>query len=118
MFTFPSIPRPSKEEWDHLEPESLCHNILELCTVYASANVKTEWDMHIGDTLVASGEEGVMGSAEHVQIRATSNKKPIVEPPPRRNIHYVNIPSKRLLDKVDQDRKMTVAELRAALWSR
>ncbi len=56
----------------------------------------------------------VTGSAAHVQIRALFNKKPTAKPPPRRNIHYVIIPSKRLLDKVDQDRKMTVAELCAA----
>jgi hypothetical protein len=45
----------SKEEWDHLE--SLCHYILELCTVYASADVKSKWDLHIGDMLVAAEEE-------------------------------------------------------------
>ena len=88
MFTFPSIPMPSKEEWVHLE--SLCHNILELCTVYARADVKTDGDRHIGGMLVAAEEEGVTGSAAHVQIRALFNKKPTPEPPPRRNFLYVN----------------------------
>ena len=33
IFTFPSIPVPTKEEWNHVE--SLRPNILELCTVFA-----------------------------------------------------------------------------------
>jgi hypothetical protein len=112
MFTFPCIPMQTKEEWDHLE--SLCPNILELCTVFASADVKTAWDLHIGDILEAAEEEGVTGSAAHVQIRALFDKKPTAKAPPCRNIAYVIIPSKSLLDKIDPDRKMTVAELRAA----
>ena len=32
MFTFPSLPVPTKEEWNHVE--SLRPNILELCTVF------------------------------------------------------------------------------------
>jgi hypothetical protein len=49
------IRMPTKEEWDH--------NILELCTVFASADVKTAWDLHIGDMLGAAKEEGVTGAA-------------------------------------------------------
>ncbi len=74
MFTFPSIPMPTKEEWDHLQ--RLCPNILELRTVFASADVKTAWDLHIGDILGAAKDENVTGAAAHVQIRALFNTKP------------------------------------------
>ena len=38
MFTFPVIPVPIKEEWNHVA--SLRPNILELCTVFARPDVK------------------------------------------------------------------------------
>jgi hypothetical protein len=113
MFTFPSIPMPIKMEWDHLE--SLDPNILELATVYASADVKTAWDLHIGDILGADKDEGVTGATAHVQIRALFDAKPTAKAPPRRNISYFIIPSKSLIDRIDPERKMTAAECRAAL---
>ena len=112
MMTFPSIPMPTKEEWDHLQ--RLCPNILELCSVFASADVKTAWDLHIGDILGAAKDEGVPGAAAHVQIRALFNAKPTAKAPARRNISYIIILSKSLLDKIDPGRTMTAAECRAA----
>ena len=52
MFTFPSLPVPTKEEWNHVE--SLRPNILELCTVFARADIKAAWDLHIQEILEAS----------------------------------------------------------------
>jgi hypothetical protein len=86
MFTFPSIPMPTKKEWDHLQRPLACPNILELCTVFASADVKTAWDLFIGDILGAAKDEGVTGAAAHVQIRALFDNKPTAKAPPRRNI--------------------------------
>ncbi len=54
MFTFPSLPVPTKEDWNHVE--SLRPNILELCTVFARPDVKVAWDLHIHDILEAAEE--------------------------------------------------------------
>ena len=68
MFTFPSLPVPTKEEWNHVE--SLRPNILELCTVFARPEIKAAWDLHISEMLEAAEEEGVEITSAHVQIRA------------------------------------------------
>ena len=115
MFTFPSIPVPTKEEWNHVE--SLRPNILELCTVFARPDIKAAWDLHIQDMLEAAEEEGVADSAAHVQIRALFNKTRNTKAPPRTNISYIIMPSMSLLNKIDSDpaRKMTAAECREAI---
>ena len=81
----------------------------------ASADVKTAWDLHIGDMLGAAKDQGVSGAAAHVQIRALFNAKPTAKAPSRRNISYIIMPSKSLLDQIDPERTMTAAECRAAL---
>ena len=113
MFTFPSIPVPTKEEWIHVD--SLRPNILELCTVFARPDVKAAWDVHIHDIREAAEEEGVLDSPAHVQIRALFNKKPTAKAPPRTNISYIIIPATDLLDKIDLDRKMTAVECLEAI---
>ena len=72
MFSFPSIPVPTKEEWNHVQ--SLRSNSLELCTVFARPDLKASWGSHIHDMLEAAEEESVLDSAAHVQIRALFNK--------------------------------------------
>ena len=54
MYTFPSIPVPTKEEWNHVQ--SLRPNILELCTVFARPDAKAAWNSHIQEMLVAAGD--------------------------------------------------------------
>ncbi len=92
--------------------QSLRRNILELCTVFARPDVKAAWDLHIHDILVAAEEEGV---ADSVQIRALFNTKPNAKAPPRTNISYIIMPSMSLLNRVDSDQKMTVAECLEAI---
>jgi hypothetical protein len=53
MFTFPSLPIPTKKEWNHVE--SLHPNILELCTVFAPPDVKVAWDQKMTDSDESSG---------------------------------------------------------------
>ena len=115
MFTFPSLPVPTKDEWMHVE--SLRPNILELCTVFARPDVKTAWDLHIQDMLEAAEEEGVSGSPAHVQIRALFKNKHNAKAPPRTNISYIIMPSMQLLKQIDSDpsRKMTAAECLEAI---
>jgi hypothetical protein len=108
MFSFPSIPVPTKEEWKQVD--SLYPNILELCTVFARPEVKAAWDLHIREMLQAAEEEGVVGSAAHVQIRALFHKKHTAKPPPRSNISYIIMPSLSLLKKVDADMQMTAVD--------
>ncbi len=84
MFNFPSLPVPTKDEWNHVE--SLHPNILELCTVFARPDIKAAWDLHIQDMLEAAEEEGLADSAAHVQIRALFNTKHNAKAPPRTNI--------------------------------
>jgi hypothetical protein len=108
MFTFPSIPVPTKEEWNHVE--SLRPNILELCTVFASAEIKSAWDLHIQDMLEAAEEEGVEITRAHVLIRALFNKKHTAKPPPRTNITHIIMPSMSLLNRIDSEGKMPAAE--------
>jgi hypothetical protein len=113
MFTFPSLPVPTKEEWNHVE--SLRPNILELCTVFARLDVKVAWDLHIHDILEAAAEEGVVDAAAHVQIRALFNKKHIAKAPPHSNISYIIMPAMTLLNRIDSDKKMTAAECLEAI---
>ncbi len=110
MFTFPSLPVPTKDEWNHVE--SLHPNILELCTVFARPYIKAAWDLHIQDMLEAADEEGLADSAAHVQIRALFNKKHNAKAPPHTNISYIIMPSMSLLNQIDSDpaRKMPAAE--------
>jgi hypothetical protein len=110
IFTFPSLPVPTKEEWNRVE--SLRPNILELFTVFARsrADVKVAWDLHIHDILEAAAEEGVVDSAAHVQIRALFNKKHNAKAPPRTNISCIIMPIMSLLNRIDSDQKMTAAE--------
>jgi hypothetical protein len=51
-FTFPGLPQPIKEDWNHLE--SLRPNILEICTVFARLKVQTGWEVHIQDIIQAA----------------------------------------------------------------
>jgi hypothetical protein len=101
LFSFPSIPVPTKEEWNHVE--SLRPNILELCTVFARPDVKSAWEAHIHEMLDAAEEEGVLDSAAHVQITALFNKKHTAKAPPRSNISYIIMPSSSLLNKIDSE---------------
>jgi hypothetical protein len=87
MSTFPSLPVPTKEEWNHVE--SLRPNILELCTVFARPEIKAEWDLHIQDMVEAAEEEGAETTSVHVQIRALFNKKHKAKPPPRTNFTHI-----------------------------
>ncbi len=84
MFSFPSLPVPTMEEWKHLD--SLRPNILQLCTVFARPEIKAAWKSHIHDMLEAAEEEGVLNSAAHMQIRALFHKKHTAKQPPRKNI--------------------------------
>ena len=113
MFTFPVIPVPIKEEWNHVA--SLRPNILELCTVFARPDIKSAWASHIHDMLEAAEEEGVADSPAHVQIRALFNKKHNAQAPPRTNISYIIMPSMSLLNRIDPDRQMTAAECLEAI---
>ncbi len=115
MFTFPSLPVPTKDEWNHVE--SLRPNILELCTVLARPDIKAAWDLHIQDMLEAAEEEGLADSPAHVQIRALFNKKHNAKAPPCTNISYIIMPSMSLLNQIDSDpaRKMTAAEYLEAI---
>ena len=113
MFTFPSIPVPTKEEWNHVE--SLRPNILELCSMFARADIKAAWDLHIQEMLEAAEEEGVEITRAHVQIRALFNKKHSAKPPPRTNIQHIIMPSMSLLNQIDSEGKMTAAECLEAI---
>ncbi len=107
-WTFPSIPVPTKEEWNHVE--SLRPNILELCTVFARADTKAAWDLHIQEMLEAAEEEGAEITSAHVQIRALFNKKHNAKAPPRTNITHSIMPSMSLLNRIDSEGKMSAAE--------
>ena len=113
MFTFPSLPVPTKEEWDHME--RLRQNILELITVFAPAAVKTEWNVLIQDVVQAAEEDGVADKSAHAQITAFYQKKPTAKPPPRRSITHVIMPSTSLLNRIDPERTMTAAQSLAAM---
>ncbi len=94
---------------------SLCPNILELCSVFARPDVKVALDLHIHDILEAAAEGGVVDSAAHVQIRALINKKHNAKAPPRTNISYIIMPAMTLLNRIDSNQKMTVAECLEAI---
>ena len=113
MFTFPVLPVPFKEEWNHVE--SLHPKILELCTVFARPDIVAEWASHIHDMLEAAEEEGVADSHAHVQIRALFNKRHNALPPARKNISYIIMPSTSLLKRIDPAQKMTAAECLEAM---
>ena len=110
MFSFPSLPVPTKEEWRHLD--ALHPNILQLCTVFARPDTKVAWNSHIEDMLEAAGDEGVLQSAVHIQIRALSRRTPTAKPPPRSNFSHIIMPSRRYLHSLDPHRQMTVADFR------
>ena len=99
--------------------ESLRPNILELCTVFARADIKAAWDLHIQEMLEAAKEEGAeitqAGTRAHVQIRALFNKKHNTKAPPRTNISYITMPSMSLLNQIDSEEKMTAAECLEAI---
>jgi len=106
-YTFPSLPWPIREDWNHLE--DLHPFVLELSYADGPAQYKDTWRKSMRLIRTLDGVESM--TPVHEKIRLLHESESIALPP-RTNLVSIVIPSSRLLDKLDPQREKSIDELR------
>ena len=111
-YTFQSLPRPIKDDWNHIE--ALHPLVLELSYAQGSKEGKDKWKKAMKQLRDAPGYERLL--PVHQKIRLVNDVGGTVMTLPARNdLTSVILLSTKFLDSFDPDRRMTPEELRLAI---
>ena len=109
-YTFQSMPCPIREDWNHIE--ALHPLILELSYAEGTREAKDKWKKAMKQLWDTPGVDQL--SPVHEKVRLINELGGLVLPA-RNDLTSVILPSTKLLDSFDLDRRMTTEELRDAI---
>lgn len=106
-YTFQALPWPIREDWNHIE--ELHPLTLQLSYVQGTKQAKEKWRKAMKQLREAPGYERLL--PVHQKIRLVTD----LSLPARNDLTSIILPSAKLLDSFDPDRRMSTMELRDAI---
>ena len=106
-YSFPSLPWPEKEDWNHLE--QLHPYVLELSYADGGAQSKDTWRKIMRSMRTVPGVEPLTPVHMKVSMLLESTSPHL---PPRNTLTSVILPSAKLLDSFDETRSLSIDDLR------
>ena len=107
QYTFPSMPWPIREDWNHLE--QMHPYVLELSYADGGAESKDTWRKTMRSIRTMPGMEPLTPVHEKISML---HEEGGITLPPRTTLTSIVLPSTRLLDHLDESRTMSLDDLR------
>ena len=109
-YTFQSLPWPVKEDWNHIE--ALHPLVLELSSAHGKKDAEQMWRKAMKQLRDTPEIDRLTPVHEKVSM---ANRLGGLALPPRSDLSSITLPSAKLLDGFDPDRRMSADELREAI---